>query len=172
VAILLCSEAGCTRPKSKHHSRCNYHRNLHEKATDLARWAFRKFRNNVKARREAAPEWKKSHYAFEITLEYFREWCASTEILLGRGIYAESLHIDREIEELGYVPGNLKPLSNRLNVLKEHARRKRVVFDYELYARRKYGSYLSEEEAREDEGKSVFRVIDTTPELALEEAPF
>lgn len=167
-----CPVAGCHRTCGKAKARCNHHQNLHEKENDLAKWAYRKWKNNVKRRRDAAPEWKKGHYAFEITLEYFREWAASTKILMGRGIYAESLHIDRDIEELGYVPGNLKPLTNRENILKELARQKRVVFDYELYARRKFGSYLDEEEAREDEGKSVFRVIDTTPDADSEPPPF
>jgi hypothetical protein len=136
---------------------CNKCRNLRDKERDLARWAFRKLKANCKRRRNAAPEWKKCHYDFLIDLEYFREFAEKTQILMGRGIYSESMGIDRIEEELGYRPGNLRPLKNWENLQKEHARRKRKIFDWELAYKRRNHAFESEEEEKFFEGTSEFR---------------
>lgn len=78
------------------------------------RYAYKNWRNNCKRR----------GIKFEISFEYFVEFCQKTQILKRRGIYAESWHIDRKIDELGYVEGNLQVLTNTENITKENERRK------------------------------------------------
>lgn len=182
----LCAEPGCHRdayeskPKPGKPiiktTRCNPCRLKREKEMDLVAWAFRKLRSNCKRRRNAAPEWKKSCYDFTITLEYFRGYAARADVRLGGGRWTESCTVDRIREELGYSPGNLRPLSNRENVQKEHARKKGKIFDWELARRRTLSAYSCEEEAREDEGVSEFRFVDETPPTApavdFDEAPY
>lgn len=58
---------------------------------------------------------KELNVPFDISLEWFRQWCADNNYmeLRGRGRYAAS--IDRKIRELGYVEGNIQILSTGAN---------------------------------------------------------
>jgi hypothetical protein len=163
----ICKAEGCNRPAAKGRHYCNPCRNQKEKESDLAAWAFRKLKSNCKRRRKAAPDWKKSHYDFLIDLPYFREWCVETEILLGRGIYAHSLSIDRIREELGYRPGNLRKLTVADNTSKEMARRKSKGYDWELAYRLRNGLVESEEQA----SANVFYFYTHNPEAPVDEEP-
>lgn len=172
MATRHCTAVGCVGKCPPGRLLCNHHRNLREKERDLAAWAYRKLRSNCSRRRKAAPPHKKGNYVFTITLEYFRQFCVETQILMERGRSATSMHVDRIIEELGYTPGNLRALSNTDNIQKEWARRKGIVFDWELAYRQRTGRYQSEEEALADEGVSLFRYVERTPEVDAEEYGF
>jgi hypothetical protein len=121
-----CKSPGCSNPafeytvkktgKVKKWAYCSHCRTEREKAKDLAAWSWRKHRSNAKRR----------GILFTISLEYFRAWCAETEVLLNAGRSATSLHVDRIVDELGYVEGNLQVLTNSQNVAKENRRRKAV----------------------------------------------
>lgn len=113
-----CKTEGCSNPPAKHRRDCNPCRNNADKARDLPKWAFRKWKSNAKRR----------GIVFTITLAYFRQFCIDTDILNGRGIGASSLHIDKIDDALGYVPGNLQPLTNSDNARKENNRRKRIAW--------------------------------------------
>lgn len=138
--------------KLRRYTLCNVHRNQAAKAHDLAAWSYRKHKSNAKRR----------GILFTISLEYFRQFAIETEVLIGAGRTATSLHVDRKIDELGYVEGNLQVLTNTENVRKENLRRaKRKIYDYELAARLdpRY-TYQNEAEAAADAGVSVFRFVD------------
>jgi len=141
-------------PRKVRCSSCDYR---HEKQVRPYETAFRQWRNSVAARQAKAPESRKHEYKFEITLEQFKEFARPVDLLDKRGRYATSLHIDRKENEKGYVIDNLQPLENSDNVRKENERRaKRKAYDWELAERRRLGQYASEDEAKADEGKSVF----------------
>lgn len=55
---------------------------------------------------------------FTITYEYFAQWCRRSDYMAGKGRTKESYTIDREKNELGYVPGNLQVLTNSQNARK------------------------------------------------------
>lgn len=64
---------------------------------------------------------------FDLTLEYWVEWCDENGYLALKGRYKHCMSIDCKINELGYIDGNLKPLT-----VSDNARKgiKRVVWDY------------------------------------------
>lgn len=64
---------------------------------------------------------------WEISLEYWVQWCDETGYLALKGRYKNDLSIDCKINELGYVDGNLKPLTVSDNAKKGV---KRVVWNY------------------------------------------
>lgn len=97
---------------------CNPCRSAREKATDLAAWAFRKLRGNAKRR----------GIFFDLTLPQFREFCYATDILNGRGIGAQSWHVDKIVDALGYTAGNLQKLTNSENSKKDARRRKLIAY--------------------------------------------
>jgi hypothetical protein len=122
----LCKAEGCARPVNASRNRktghvstpayCGSCRAKREKAHDLEAWAYRKLKSNAKRR----------GIFFDLTVEQFKAFCYKTQILLGRGIYADSYHVDRIRDELGYTAGNLQKLTNRENAQKEVLRRKIV----------------------------------------------
>lgn len=130
----LCKNPGCVRPCAKNRTTCYPCKLKREKELDLVAWAYRKWKANAKQR----------NIPFAISLEYFRQFCVDTQIMNGRGIYGHSLHIDKIIDELGYVEGNIRPLTNSENAKKQAARRKRVawVSTYDETGRYEYGGRL------------------------------
>lgn len=96
------------RPARNRRSRCGPCLNKHWRAADPVRAAFNSLRASAKRRGKV----------FEITLEYFRGFCVKTEYLKGKGISAESYHVDRIDESLGYIEGNLQVLTNAANIKK------------------------------------------------------
>lgn len=65
---------------------------------------------------------------FSISYEYFKAFCYETAYLAGKGRTAQSFSIDCEINELGYVEGNIK-----VRTMSENARKgvNRLVYDWE-----------------------------------------
>jgi len=55
---------------------------------------------------------------FSISIEYFKEFCHTTEYIKGKGIRVDGLHCDRINEQLGYIEGNIQVLPNGQNVRK------------------------------------------------------
>lgn len=103
-----CTTEGCRRKPAPNRCLCNPCRSAKDKASDPVRYAYRVWKNNAKRRGKE----------FDITLEYFREFCYKTEYMTGKGRTKESLHIDRVIESKGYVKGNIRTLKNEKNVKK------------------------------------------------------
>lgn len=57
-------------------------------------------------------------HAFTVSFEYWLRFVQKTGYMAGRGITRTSLHVDKIIDELGYVEGNLQVLTNSQNVRK------------------------------------------------------
>jgi len=55
---------------------------------------------------------------FDLTFEQFEKFVSTTKYMSGRGIYKDSLHIDRKDETKGYTIDNLQILTNSKNVKK------------------------------------------------------
>ena len=92
----------------KHRKKCGSCAARAWRATDPVRSAFNNLKSHAKQRGKP----------FTITLDYFRAFCIKTKYLAGRGRSADSYHVDRIDERLGYVPGNLQVLTNSENVKK------------------------------------------------------
>jgi hypothetical protein len=78
--------------------------------------AFQTLRQN--ARRRKKP--------FTISFEYFRRFCYRTKDMAGKGRNKDSYSIDCKINELGYVPGNIR----KLTVAQNSSKGKKLIFDY------------------------------------------
>lgn len=70
--------------------------------------AYHRLKGHAKARNKV----------FTISLEYFTQFCVEVDYIAKRGTSKTSYHIDRVIEELGYIEGNLQLLLNPDNVKK------------------------------------------------------
>lgn len=148
----VCKTTGCVRACAKNRALCYPCKLKREKEIDLVRWAYSKWKSNAKQR----------NIPFAISLEYFRQFCIETQIMNGRGIYGHSLHIDKIDDALGYIPGNIRPITNSENAKKENARRKRVAF---VPAYDEYG------DCRTTGGR--LRMVEDAPETdEFEELPF
>lgn len=121
-----CAEPGCRRSRPKNGGRfCNTCKDRKWRAKYPEKYAYKTWKNNAKRR----------NIPFDIPFDYFLEFCAKTEILKSRGRFSESLHIDKIIDELGYVVGNIRPLPNCENVAKENRKRAAVrkCLTYDFY---------------------------------------
>jgi hypothetical protein len=65
---------------------------------------------------------------FTITFEYFKQFCYETCYMAGKGRTKESFTVDCEINELGYIPGNIKMRTKSINSRKHVSR---LVYDWE-----------------------------------------
>jgi len=88
--------------------KCSTCRSRRTRAADPIRYSYINLRTNAKRRGKV----------FTITLDYFRQFCYSTPYLTGKGRTATSWTVDRIIEELGYIEGNIQALQNADNVRK------------------------------------------------------
>jgi hypothetical protein len=70
--------------------------------------------NNLKNRA------KQRGKVFTISFEYFEKFCYKTNYIKGKGRTATSSTVDRKIEELGYIPGNLQKLPLNKNIRKRY----------------------------------------------------
>ena len=70
--------------------------------------AFKTLRTNARRRGKV----------FTITFEYFKKFAIRVKYLELKGITKYAYHIDRIKEELGYIPGNLRLITNIANVKK------------------------------------------------------
>ncbi len=61
---------------------------------------------------------KKRGKEFSLTFEEFEQFCVESEYIKGKGIFVNSLHVDRIDETKGYVTGNIQVLPNGKNVKK------------------------------------------------------
>jgi len=95
-----CSTPGCgnkNRPGNKFCYSCltRKYRQAHPD-----RYAYMTLRDNAKRRKKP----------FSISFEYFKQFCYETGYLVGKGRTKNSFSVDRIIEHIGYVEGNLQVL--------------------------------------------------------------
>ena len=103
-----CTKKYCTRKGGRRSGLCPRHRVEKWRKDNPVRYAFITLADNAKRRGKP----------FEISFEYFTEFCTKTKYIQGKGKTKESFTIDRKDETIGYVEGNLQLLSNSDNVKK------------------------------------------------------
>lgn len=111
-----CETKRCRRTPKKG-DKCETCKTREWRAANPMKAAFKNKRSNAKA---------KGH-EFSISFAYFKQFCIETNYIAGAGRTATSFHIDRIIETIGYVEGNLQVLTNVENVKKYHEHRKRLL---------------------------------------------
>lgn len=103
-----CSTLSCRKKAQLNRTICRSCRTKREREKDPERYAYVVLRKHAKER----------NIPFSITLDYFREFCVKTGYLAKKGVMKDSYHVDRKVEMLGYIPGNLQVLTNSENVKK------------------------------------------------------
>jgi hypothetical protein len=61
---------------------------------------------------------KRRGHKFALTFEYFVKWCKETNYIDTKGRTSKAATIDRIIDELGYVDGNIQVLTLAENIRK------------------------------------------------------
>jgi len=115
---LKCSTRYCRKKtESKGTKFCSVCRKRKGRAADPVKYSYQNLKNRATQRGKP----------FTITLDFFRAFCRETEYIKGKGRNAKGYTIDCEINELGYVPGNIKILT-----LEENARKgwKKLEYDW------------------------------------------
>jgi len=98
----------CKRPARKGRKLCYRCAQRRWREADPVRASFHNLKAHARERGKV----------FTITLEYFRAFCIRTDYITGKGRSADSYHVDRIDEALGYIEGNLQVLTNTANVVK------------------------------------------------------
>ena len=93
---------------SRHRTICCSCRYLHEKQNDPIGVAYRRLKSHAKKRGKQ----------FSLTKFQFAEFCIKSEYSVKKGLYKDSLHIDRIDENKGYHYDNIQVLTNTQNVKK------------------------------------------------------
>jgi hypothetical protein len=114
-----CLVYGCNNQARKCKSFCNKHEKESRKEKNPYRYWYGILRLNAKRRKKV----------FTISLEYFIQFCKETNYINTKGRKSGSMSIDRKIDELGYIEGNLQILEIGENTRKKYT---------------DYGKYLSE----------------------------
>lgn len=98
----LCKKPYCKSKKGRCKAYCHKHHAENQKLNNPIGYTFNILRCNAVRRGKE----------FAITLDYFKQWCAETGYMETKGITKEKMTIDRDNQELGYVPGNLRIMKN------------------------------------------------------------
>lgn len=96
------------RQRAKNRTICECCRSRKRRAADPLKAAYGDLKSNAKRRGKP----------FTITFSYFKLFCHRTDYIKGKGRFADNYTVDRIIEELGYVPGNIQKMKNGDNVRK------------------------------------------------------
>lgn len=109
----VCTVLRCDTPLTTRKAVCDKH------AQHVWRWnnPERNAYNNLKS--SAA----KRKIIFNLTYEEFLAFIATNNYVDEKGVTKTCLHVDRVVDALGYVAGNLQLLTNSENVAKENRRR-------------------------------------------------
>lgn len=105
-----CLVYGCTCIHGKGTPLCNKHKAERKKENNPLAYWFGVLRRNAKRR----------HKLFTITIEDFKEFCDETKYLELKGRNVGNMSIDRKIDELGYIPGNIQIMEHGANVRKKY----------------------------------------------------
>lgn len=98
----LCKEPYCTRKRRKTARDCNTCNKRKWRAKYPMKACYQTLRQN--ARRRGKP--------FTITFDYFKRFCYRTKYMAGKGRSLEHYSIHRIKNHLGYVPHNIRALTN------------------------------------------------------------
>lgn len=111
-----CATKYCRRT-AKHGSLCYKCQHEQRKKNSPYRYWYGVLRRNARRRGKK----------FALTFEYWVTWCDDTGYLALKGRHKHALSVDCQINDLGYVDGNIRPL-----LLGENARKgtKRIEWNY------------------------------------------
>lgn len=140
-----CLVSGCTCKKAPRGSLCTRHEHEMRKEKNPYQYWYGVLRRNAKRRGKV----------FTITLEYFIQFCIETGYIDKKGRKSGSMTIDRRIDELGYIEGNLQILEVGQNS------RKRFV-DY----------YIRQEQTWQEPPIDTSDVFPAKPPVVDEDPPF
>lgn len=104
----FCATKHCRNKRSGASKKCSKCNQRIYRERNPMKAAFQNLKSNAKRRGKE----------FSLTFEQFEEFCVKCEYLKGKGITAQSLHIDRIDESKGYSMDNIQVLSNSENVKK------------------------------------------------------
>ena len=105
-----CLVVGCTEQHRKDKSVCCKHEHESRQEKNPHRYWYGVLRRNAKRRGKI----------FTISLEYFIQFCKETNYINLKGKKSGSMTIDRKIDELGYIDGNLQILEVGANTRKRY----------------------------------------------------
>ncbi len=103
-----CLIQGCTTIARKSRDYCSKHEHEVRKEKDPYLYWYGILRRNAKRRGKV----------FTISLEYFTSFCKETSYITLKGRKSKSMTIDRIIDELGYIEGNIQILEKGENTRK------------------------------------------------------
>ena len=106
----------CSKEHRNEHAVCPTCRWRERRDLDPVREVWGKLRRNARRR----------GVKFALSLEWFRSFLEGTEYMTKRGRKANDLTLDRKVNKLGYVDGNLQVITQRANSSKGSR-------DYESY---------------------------------------
>lgn len=98
LTMKKCKNEGCKGKRDERHKDCSKCRMRRKREANPIKAAFDNLKGNAKRRGKE----------FTITLEYFTSLVAESGYMEGKGRGANDLTFDRDKNELGYVPGNIK----------------------------------------------------------------
>ena len=101
----LCKQPYCKKKRGNKRVFCDKHHLQNQKERNPISYTFNALRSNARRRGKD----------FTLTLEYFTNWCAETGYMETKGKTKTAMTIDRDDQTKGYVPGNLKIMSNDEN---------------------------------------------------------
>lgn len=110
IAKGKCLVIGCSKLARKGKKFCCKHEHEQRKEKNPYLYWYGVLRRNAKRRGKT----------FTITLEDFTEFCKETNYINTKGRKSGSMTIDRKIDELGYIPGNLCILEVGENTRKKY----------------------------------------------------
>jgi hypothetical protein len=124
----LCICQFCNNKSAKNRKICHKHISDKFKEDNPVKYVFKVTKNNAKRR----------GISFNITFEEFSAWCEEYDYIKLKGIYKNSMTIDRKRNDVGYTYENMQPMTNSNNVRK-------MWVDIKI----KNGKYLSQKELQE-----------------------
>ena len=112
IAKKRCLVIGCSKAARKGKAKvcCKHEHELRKERDPYLYW-YGVLRRNARRRRKV----------FTISLEYFTQFCKEHDYINSKGRKSKSKTIDRMIDELGYIEGNLQILENGQNVRKKYS---------------------------------------------------
>lgn len=113
-----CITEGCYQPRTPRSRICYRCQHAQRKASNPIGYCYGVWRRN--ARRRGIP--------FTITLRYFEKFCYTTDYIYNKGKSALAFTIDRIKNSKGYVPGNIRSITNSENASKGA---RKVVYHHE-----------------------------------------
>jgi hypothetical protein len=107
--MATCLTKGCNKKAGLNRKICHSCRIVIRRNNDPIGYQYSVLKCNAKRRKKQ----------FTLTKQEFIDFCERTNYMLHKGIFGDSLHIDRIRDEEGYHAANIQVLTNRDNLAKK-----------------------------------------------------